>query len=327
MKQNSHPDKDTIQRLVDGIYTTNDINALPDLCKNTELLTEVMDKCWEDSIRISTSATEHEQYKTEAQLLLKRLKRKERRFNLASFYKYAAVIGILLISGLSILLFQQKENDQEDALLYSEIYVPNGEKKSLTLPDGTSITLNSGTYLRYPHQFKGDKRIIEVNGEAFLDVQPDANKQFIVRTEKMDVKVLGTSFNVKAYNTDQQVMVCVRTGKVQVDLSEASMNLKPDEMIILDKENGRLEKHNIESWKTITWITGGLFFNKTTIEALVQELERYYNCSIEIENDKLKKEIVHGEHSNESLESVLKSIEYAVGIKYRKEGDRIILYK
>lgn len=327
MKQATHSNKDKLRRLIDGVYTINDIHTLSDLRQNEKELNEIIDQCWEDSADIRTSFIEHERYRAEAQLLLKKLKRKETNFKPSTVYKYAAACIVLLISGLSLFLFQPKNNSQEEPLLYSEIYVPNGEKKSLTLPDGTKITLNSGSYLRYPSQFTGDKRIIAINGEAFLDVSRDTGKQFIVKTEKVDIKVLGTSFNVKAYDADQQVMVSVRTGKVQVDLPEASMNLKPDEIIILDKENGALERRSIDNWKTTTWMTGGLFFNKTPLETVAKELERCYNCNIVIENDKLKSEVVYGEHSNESLESVLNSIEYALGIKYRKDENRIILYK
>ncbi|MDD2437650.1 MAG: FecR domain-containing protein [Massilibacteroides sp.] len=327
MKQDNRSVNKIIKRYVDGIYTIKDLNALSNLRQNTESLSEAMDQCWEDSTQISTSAVEHEKYRNEAQLLLNKLKRKERGFRFISVYKYAAAITILLISGLSLFLLYTTIPNRQEEVVYSKIYVANGEKESLTLSDGTQITLNSGSYLRYPSRFSGNKRIIEINGEAFLQVHHDAEKQFIVRTQKVDVKVLGTSFNVKAYDEDEQVMVSVRTGKVQVDLPEASMNLKPDEMIILDKTSGELERRSIDSHKTTTWITGGLFFNKTNMETVAKELERCYNCNIEIENDALKKEVVYGEHSNESLESVLKAIAYAVGIKHRVEGDKIILYK
>ena len=98
-------------------------------------------------------------------------------------------------------------------------------------------------------------------------------------------------------------------------------------MIILYKNNGEFEKRHVDNKKISAWINGELYFNQTPISVVAKELERCYNCTIEIEGEGLKDELVFGEHSNESLESVLKAIEYAVGIKNRKEGERIILYK
>lgn len=330
MKLNNVSVRESIKRLTDGIYTTKDVYTLSDLRQDVSPLAEAMDKCWEESGYIRTSAAEHEQYKAEAGRLLNKLKQKERGFRLtAIIYKYAAVMALLLLSAVSLLWIHNatKEGTTDEEFIFSEIYVPNGQKKSLILSDGTQVTLNAGSYLRYPSTFKGTTRIIEIDGEAFLNVSPDAHRPFIVHTENVDIKVLGTSFNVKAYQNDQQVMVSVCSGKVQVDLPEASMNLKPDEIMILDKTNGELEKRQINSRKTTAWMSSGLFFYKTPITVVIQELERHYNCTIEIENETIKQEVVYGEHSNESLESVLNALDYALGIKHRKDGSRIILYK
>lgn len=328
MKQDDHPIKDIIERYVDDRYTTKDIDVFAGLDhrQHIEPWEIEMDRCWEDSAH--TSTVELEKYRAEAQTLLNNLKRKKRRSGLTSFCKYAAAIAVLLVSGFSLLLLFGKDKNHEEPVVYSEIYVARGERGSLTLPDGTHITLNSDTYLRYPSHFKENTRKIEVNGEIFLQVAPDSSKPFIVHTERVEVNVIGTSFNVKAYATDRLVMVSVRSGKVQVNMPEARMKLKSDEMIILDKDNGELEKRTIDSRRTTSWMTGGLYFNKTTIEIVAKELERYYNCTIAIEGEMLKKEVVCGEHSNENLDAVLKALEYAVGIKNRKEEeDRIILYR
>lgn len=327
MKQDELSLREAIERLKDGIYTTQDVNTLSDLRQDVTPLEEAMDKCWEESAYIQTSAAEHEQYKAEAQCLLKKLKRKEQGFRIASVYKYAAVVALLLLSGMSLLWLQSQERTGDTQEVYSELYVPHGQTDSLTLPDGTQVILNSDSRIRYPKRITGNKRLIEIDGEAFLTVSPDTNRPFIVRTDSVDITVLGTSFNVKAYRGDQQVMVSVRSGKVQVNLPEASMNLKPDEMVILNKTNGELEKKQIDSRKTTAWMTGGLFFNKTPLTSVLKELERRYKCIIEIEDESIRQEIVYGEHSNESLESVLNAIDYALGIKHRREDNRIILYK
>lgn len=323
----SMPQKNNIRKFVHDHYTVNDLDTIIDSFKDTELLEEEMDSCWEESATISASSSEYEEYKQEAMLLLKKLKKKDRQIRFLPLFRYAAAIIILLVAGITLWTKIPATDNNEQAVVYSEIYVPNGERETLLLPDGSRITLNSGSYVRYPSQFTGDTRMIEIDGEAFLKVQPDSLKRFIVRTEQLDVTVLGTSFNVKAYKTDPSITVSVRTGKVQVDMEDAKMSVQPDEMVTLNKVNGEIEKRTIDSKKTVAWMTGGLYFDKTPVSVVAQELERYYDCSIQIENEDLKQELVYGEHSNENLESVLKALEYAIGIKNKKEGDRIILYK
>lgn len=286
-----------------------------------------MDDCWEELQETATSPEEYEKYKLEARQLLDRIKKKDRRINLAPVLKYTAVIALILALGTGIYLIVANITAGQADPVYAELYAANGERKSIILPDGSEATLNAGSRLRYPSQFTGDTRTIEIDGEAFLKVRPDKEKTFIVKTQQLDVKVLGTSFNIKAYNSDPHASVSVRTGKVQIEMEDANMNLLPDEMVILNKTNREIEKRKIESRKISSWTTGELYFNKTPISVVAKELERYYNRTIEIEDKETIKELVYGEHSNENLESVLKSLEYVSGIKNRKEGDKIILYK
>lgn len=329
MKKDDPILKGIIKRYVDDIYTKEDVDAFfgSDLRENLMALEDGMDESRENSAFVPASAFDIEKYKAEAQRLLNRHKRKRLKNSLMSFGRYAAVIAVLLVAGFGWLLYVAGGSEQERLVHFTEVYVGKGERESLVLPDGTSVTLNSDTYLRYPSRFHGDTRTIEVNGEAFLHVAPDKSKPFVVRTERIDVKVLGTTFNVKAYKDDRHVIVSVEEGKVKVDMPEVSMNLSPDEMMILDKNNGEMEKRNVDSRKTASWTNGGLYFHKTSVEDVAKELERCYNCTIRIENEELRKEVVYGSHSNESLESVLNALEYVVDVKSRKEGSQIILYR
>ncbi len=319
--------KESIQRFINNIYTVQDIKAFPFLQQHSNILEEEMDNYWEESSEIYSSSIDREKYREEAKVLLDKLRKKERRINFPVFLRYAALFVLVLISGVSLYWFLSEYKENKEPVLYTEIYVENGKRVSISLPDGSRVTLNSGSYLRYPSEFRGSSREIELNGEIFLNVRPDSLRPFIVRTEQAKIKVLGTSFNVKAYTSDQQVFVSVKSGKVQVDLPDASMRLRPDEMLILNKENGELEKRNIDNRKTTAWMKGELYFNQTPVASVAKELERIYNCTIQIENDAIKQELVYGEHSNENLDSVLKSLEYVLGIKYKKEGTNVILYK
>ena len=317
-----------LKRFVDGLYTRKDAD---DLLKhfhagkyNTEI-SEAMDTVWEEMEEDEVSSLQHQQYREEARLLLSRIRKPEKRFSFIPYLRYVAIVAVILSIGWGG--FHLIRSNQEKVLTYTEVHVKNGEHKRIILPDGTSVTLNAGSYLRYPREFITDVRRIEMNGEAFFEVTRDEEKPFLIHTKDADVKVLGTSFNVKAFDMDEQLTVSVQTGKVQVDLPEAMMRLLPDEQFVMDKTKGEFQKRNEDARLSTVWIKGGLYFNRTPIRTVVNELVRMYNRTIEFAPGAEYDDYIYGEHDNKSLEAVLKSIQYSTDIKYRIENDKIVLYK
>lgn len=317
-----------LKRFVDGLYTRKDAD---DLLKhfhagkyNTEI-SEAMDTVWEEMEEDEVSSLQHQQYREEARLLLSRIRKPEKRFSFIPYLRYVAIVTVILSIGWGG--FRLIRSNQEKVLTYTEVHVKNGEHKRIILPDGTSVTLNAGSYLRYPREFITDVRRIEMNGEAFFEVTRDEEKPFLIHTKDADVKVLGTSFNVKAFDMDEQLTVSVQTGKVQVDLPEAMMRLLPDEQFVMDKTKGEFQKRNEDARLSTVWIKGGLYFNRTPIRTVVNELVRMYNRTIEFAPGAEYDDYIYGEHDNKSLEAVLKSIQYSTDIKYRIENDKIVLYK
>ena len=307
-----------LKRFVDGLYTRKDAD---DLLKhfhagkyNTEI-SEAMDNVWEEMEEDEVSSLQHQQYREEARLLLSRIRKPEKRFSFIPYLRYVAIVAVILSIGWGG--FRLIRSNQEKVLTYTEVHVKNGEHKRIILPDGTSVTLNAGSYLRYPREFITDVRRIEMNGEAFFEVTRDEEKPFLIHTKDADVKVLGTSFNVKAFDMDEQLTVSVQTGKVQVDLPEAMMRLLPDEQFVMDKTKGEFQKRNEDARLSTVWIKGGLYFNRTPIRTVVNELVRMYNRTIEFAPGAEYDDYIYGEHDNKSLEAVLKSIQYSTDIKYR----------
>ena len=317
-----------LKLFVDGLYTRKDAD---DLLKhfhagkyNTEI-SEAMDNVWEEMEEDEVSSLQHQQYREEARLLLSRIRKPEKRFSFIPYLRYVAIVAVILSIGWGG--FRLIRSNQEKVLTYTEVHMKNGEHKRIILPDGTSVTLNAGSYLRYPREFITDVRRIEMNGEAFFEVTRDEEKPFLIHTKDADVKVLGTSFNVKAFDMDEQLTVSVQTGKVQVDLPEAMMRLLPDEQFVMDKTKGEFQKRNEDARLSTVWIKGGLYFNRTPIRTVVNELVRMYNRTIEFAPGAEYDDYIYGEHDNKSLEAVLKSIQYSTDIKYRIENDKIVLYK
>ncbi|GHT56821.1 hypothetical protein FACS189446_8930 [Bacteroidia bacterium] len=147
-------------------------------------------------------------------------------------------------------------------------------------------------------------------------------------TGNFDVKVLGTEFNVKAYGSDEIHTVNVKNGKVQVEMSEATIRLVADERFEINSLSGEYGKSKAKRQSDI-WQERYLSFDKTPIRDVANELERLYNCRIIFKEGQSFDNLISGEHYNRDLESVLKSIRYASEIKYKydKENNEIIFYK
>lgn len=328
MTSNNNTHKDALKRFIDGFYTKEDVANLffPTTSDQTKHdFASEMDQVWNETELFGLTESDAQVYKCEAQELLKRIQRKKLRFYIAPLIKYAAIVLFIVSTSLAVYYYADQFISQN--IRYTEIMIGNGEKKQIELPDGTKVMLNSGSYLKYPNRFVGNDRKVEIDGEAFFNVTHDKSKPFIIKAEGANIKVLGTSFNVKAYKKDELLSVSVKTGKVQVDMHEAMMRLNPNEQVILNKQSGEFSKRIEKIDQATAWMKGELYFDKTPIKSVVRELCRIYNCEIILEPGIKFDDYIYGEHDNKNLKSVLESIQFATGIKYRDENGKIILYK
>lgn len=321
-------EKDKLRRYLDDIYTRDEASQLLQSIKdaeNQDILDELSAEVWEESgTQHPATDLEREKYKKEARQLLKHLEHKKRTwFRRVSAIAVSAVAVIAIVIG-SVNFFRYM-NEQE--VTFAEISTSFGEKRQVTLPDGTVLVLNSCSQVRYPNHFVGDIRKVELEGEGYFRVARNEEMPFIVKTKRLDVQVLGTRFDVKSYSTDEIVSVSVESGKVQVDLPEAMMRLTAKEQVLINTVSGEYSKKKEERGVAI-WMKGGLRFHSTPIRDVAKELERVYNCRITFAPGQDFNNLITGEHDNKSLEAVLQSIEFISGdIKYKKEGVNVLLYK
>ena len=172
-----------------------------------------------------------------AQTLRKRAKQIKLRSIGVELVKIAAVI--LLVLGIQYgWEFRQSEQDMEERPLYQTLYVPAGQRAELTLPDSTKVWLNAHSKLVYPLSFQKDTRSVELSGEAYFEVRRNEKVPFVVKTSKVDVKVLGTEFNVSAYEEEADFEVALLKGSVLLESSRLREphSMKPGEMVY---ETGR----------------------------------------------------------------------------------------
>ena len=316
------------RRYVDGLYTKDDVQLLKDELNSDSsdyrLLDSLSAEVWEESaVQQPYTDLEREKYKKEARMLLKCLEHKKPAWRRRILYATAGIAALLCLVLGSVGYLRYLERQQ---LTYLEASTSFGEHKDVRLPDGSMLTLNACSRVRYPDRFAGKERRIELEGEGFFRVQRNEAQPFIVRTRFFDVRVLGTSFNIKSYATDELVSVDVESGKVQVDLPEAMMRLAANEHVQINTQSGEYSKQR-EAHAVAVWRERSLRFDATPIHDVAKELERMYNCRISFAADTEFDNLISGEHDNKSLEAVLQSIEYTSGIHYRLSGNEVLLYK
>ncbi len=174
-----------------------------------------------------------------------------------------------------------------DEIKYNTITTPRGKTFTVTLSDGTEVMLNAESSLRYPTSFHGDKRIVELKGEAFFTVAKDKTHPFVVHTTQANTVVTGTKFNFRAYKGAASHVTLVE-GHVSVNplCSKQSVKLEPGEDIVL-YGNGQLQVEQIDVERYIAWTEGFFYFEETPLSEIMSELGRWYNVNIYFSDEKI----------------------------------------
>jgi len=212
-----------------------------------------------------------------------------------------------------------------------EISATNQTVKSITLPDGTLVSLNSDTHLKYPKRFSKNTREVTIEGEAFFEVKPNKEKPFIIHAGNAQIKVLGTSFNVSAYPRAKLVEVIVKTGKVQV-LNRANEIKETNELILDPGDKGTLEYSSNALLKTtnqnpnfLAWKTHDLIFRSTSLSEVISNLEKAYKVNIRLADPQLNGLLLTAHFNDDSLDFILKVIETTFGMETEKINGQYIL--
>ena len=188
-----------------------------------------------------------------------------------------------------------EKNVESEKLAYNELKIPFGQKFQVVLSDGTKIHLNSGSSLKFPITFiKGHYRKVYLTGEAFFEVTKDKLHPFIVQANDMNVKVLGTKFNVSAYKVDQNINTVLVEGSVQVfekNIPNQKSILIPGEKASWTKSNRQVTINKVDVTEYTAWMSGQLIFKGMSFKKIAQKLERNYNVSIVNNNKELDNEV------------------------------------
>ncbi|MBC9929851.1 FecR family protein [Chitinophaga qingshengii] len=165
---------------------------------------------------------------------------------------------------------------------FHEITTPRGGQYRLVLQDGSKVWLNAASSLRYPATFTGSTRTVELKGEAYFEIAANARQPFIVHTAVQEVEVLGTHFNVNAYDDNAQVQTTLLQGRVSVHAGNNKMILQPGEQASLSHQSGALSKATVDANTAVAWKNGYFIFNDTYLTAVLQQLSRWYDVTVDL---------------------------------------------
>lgn len=248
-----------------------------------------------------------------------------------SFNKAAAIIVFAIAAFLGYWLSYKKEETAPiKQIAFIEKYINNGQKLTLTFHDGTIVKLNSGTKIKYPENFDATVREIWLEGEAFFDVTKHPDWPFIVHTQNLDTRVLGTSFNVKAFPNEDHENISLVSGKVKVNNkvkteSADSVFLTPGEGASFDEFNHSLQKGKFNPNTVLAWKNGILQFEGASFKEIVPVLERWYGVNFQIQTKQPVKGKFTGKFSNQSLDIVLQVLGETSEFNYQINKKEVII--
>ena len=207
----------------------------------------------------------------------------------------------------------------------NELIIPKGGEYQVVLADGTKVWLNSASRLIYPQSFMGKERRVVLSGEAFFDVTHDAERPFVVETSRMNVKVLGTRFNVNDYDDNEEVSTTLVNGSVEiVSGDQQAFRLVPGEQAY-GKEN-ELEKREVNVRLYTSWIDGKFLFNNTELEEIAKQISRWYDVEIFFSSESVKKVRFTGAIVKfKPLEDLVRMIESTSQLRFSVKGRTIVI--
>ena len=260
-----------------------------------------------------------------------------------NFYKshkkrFSVAAAIVLLAGVLLsgwfILTQFKATEryrQRLAILSQRIQIitkstPRGRMFRMKMHDGSLVHLNAQSQISYPSRFDSSSRVVEISGEAYFDVARDEQRPFIIKVKDYQVEVLGTSFNIDAY--DNEFSVTVESGVVKVNLDKKGVNtatLTKNQKLIYDPASDKMEIMKVNPEIDLSWREGILRFDKTPIAKVEKMIERWYGVDVIISDREIYGKTLTGIHQNKSLKSVLEALTYATESKYKIKDQTIII--
>ncbi|HEV2482187.1 MAG TPA: FecR domain-containing protein [Puia sp.] len=261
------------------------------------------------------------------------------------FPMVAAASILVLVAGLVLYLHTVKQSHTDPTI----VAAPRGAKKSMQLSDGSKVWLNAGSRIVISNTFASGNREVSLEGEAFFDVKHDEQHPFIIHVGSLDVRVLGTTLNVRAYPGDSTVETTLINGKVEVEVpgnAASAIVLHPNEKLTISNSlisatrvptsvahtPMRFVRRPVEPDRTdgtiteTSWVSNKLVFRQETLAAMAVRLERWYDVTIVFDNQRFRNDTLSGTFPQEPLDDVMHALQITAGFHYRIDKDTVRIW-
>ena len=317
--------KELIEKYFDGNITDAEIKKLSDWIKNDRHL----QNWWEEEFSKSDAGInpvlrdklfarikEQTQGKEETQG-----KENPRTIRMNPWKWAAAIVLPICIAFFTYYLIDSSQTVGAPFIVKAD----KGDKATIELPDGTNVVLNSASQLSYLNNFGENGRRVQLNGEAYFKVAHDEKCAFIVQVGDLEVKVLGTSFNVSAYEDAKDVTVVLLEGKVGVYAQKMSHIMKPGDKIEYNKATHKITATQVHPSDYIEWTKGNIYFEKESLENIMKTLSRIYDVEIRFDSNKLPNEYFTGTIPGGGIQNALNILMLTSPFYYEMDGSVIVL--
>lgn len=262
--------------------------------------------------------------KIQAVLLQKSYNGWQKTKKLNQFFRIAALFFLFLSIGILTYYFTTSGTNKTEQ--YTSVIAENGHISKVELPDSSVVWLNSGSKISYSNSFALTNRNINLTGEAYFQVTKNKKLPLIVTNGELQVKVLGTQFNVSAYPECGEVSVVLESGSVEMlnpNIESFHLKLKPGERAVFNKTSNKLQVSNVNTSKFTSWKEGIINIYNQTLEEVVEKLETRYNQKFILDNE-VKNYIYTFTIKNESLDEIIQLMEKITPVKAEQKNDTIL---
>ncbi|GGG40590.1 FecR family protein [Hymenobacter glacieicola] len=247
--------------------------------------------------------------------------------------RVAATLAALAVAGgAAFWAFQRPTSEAIIPLSFEEKTTTRGASAKVLLADGTAVWLNADSHLWFPKSFRGVQREVYLEGEAFFEVTPNKRQPFVIHLGAEQVRVLGTSFNVKAYQEDETMETAVVTGRVAFIRSGAedatsadTLYVTPDQRAVYSKSTAALRRETINSQDYATWSRGGFVFQSTSLTEVARTLERHYNVKVQLANERLRHCRLTGRFRDQTLREVVSVLSLTGSFGFELTNDQLLI--
>jgi len=294
--------------------------------KNKTILQNLAEPDYDTMIREEASLVKEKIYYQIQQRIRNQAFR--RKLHIWQFVAAASVALLIIIGGIRFLQPGTK------LLANIETHCPTGSTSKLILSDGSTVNLNAGSTLSYPAQFKKDTRTVILHGEGYFQVAKDTKKPFVVEVNNLKVTVLGTHFNIRSYENDENIVTTLLEGSVSVEKRDMDTRktepiiLSPNQQLIFNKKNNSLDIRDVDAHLYASWKDGQYYFDNEKFSDIVKKLERSFGVKITIKSARLENQVYSGVFTQgENIQQILNLFKKHRNFDYKQNGNEIEIYE